>query len=114
MKKLMTKVVAPTMLIIGTLGLGATAVSLPAGAASKPAAKTPIAVAAKTYTGVVKTANVAKKTFTITSGTVTYVVHISNSTKFIKGSAASIKVGVSVSVVGKLTKNVVHAISISA
>jgi hypothetical protein len=111
--KMMTKFVAPTMLVIGSLGLSAAVVSAPAGAASKGAAKH-TAVALTTYSGTVKTANVAKRTFTLTSGTVTYTVHFSSKTKFTAGSAAKIVAGAKVTVMGRTLKNIVHAASISA
>jgi len=64
--------------------------------------------------GTVTTANVAKRTFTLTSGTVTYTVHFSSKTKFTAGSAAKIVAGAKVTVMGRTLKNIVHAASISA
>jgi len=113
MKKIFARVVTPAILIIGSLSFGAAMVTAPAGASTHATAKT-AAVTAKTYSGVVKSANVAKRTFTLASGTARYNVHFATSTKFTRGTAANIKVGTAVTVVGRLSKNVVHAISIRA
>ena len=111
MTKIFTKVIAPAMLVVGSLGLGAAVIAAPAGASAKTAKTT---VAAKAYSGTVKTANTAKGSFQLTVGTATYSVHYTAKTKFTKGAAANIKVGAAVSVTGKLHKTSISATSISA
>ena len=97
MKKISARVVTPAALVIGSLGFGAALLSAPAGASTHATAKTG-AVTAKTYSGVVKSANMAKGTFTLASGTTRYNVHFATSTKFTKDTAADIKVGTTVTV----------------
>ena len=109
MKKILTKAMIPALLVVGSLGVGATVVTVPAFASTKTAA-----VAAKTYSGTVKTANTVKDSFTLTVGTTTYTVHYSAKTTFSKGTAANIKVGAAVSATGKLHKTLISATSVSA
>jgi hypothetical protein len=112
MTKIFTKVIAPALLVAGSLGLGAAVIAAPAGASAKAAKTT---VVAKTYSGTVKTVNAAKSSFQLTVGTTVYNVHYTAKTKFTTGSAATIKVGTKVvSVTGKLHKKTISATSISA
>lgn len=106
MKRIITKAVVSTMLAAGSLGIVAVA-TVPAGAASAT-------VASKTFSGKVKSVDIAKDTFTLTSGAKTYTVAYKATTKFTKGSAKNLKVGVAVSVKGKLVKTVIEASSIVA
>jgi len=106
MKRIFAKAVVSTMLAVGSLGVVAVA-TVPAGAA-------PAAAASKTFGGKVKTVDIAKGTFTLTSGAKTYTVAYKATTKFTKGSAKNLKVGVAVSVTGKLVKAVIEASSIAA
>ncbi|MGB8197399.1 MAG: hypothetical protein WCF25_10380 [Acidimicrobiales bacterium] len=106
MRKLITRVVVPTLLATSTLGLGVAVLSAPAGATT--------AVAAKSYAGKVKTTDVKKDTFTLTSGTKTYTVVYTAKTKWAAGTSADLKAGVAVSVTGTIAKTVIHASSIKA
>jgi hypothetical protein len=111
MKKLVTKVVVPSMLALSTLGIGAAVSALPASAAST-AAKAPV-----TLTGKVLKAQATKDTFWLTVGTKTYRVVYSATTKFTKGSASLLVKGASVSATGTYagkSTSVVKATSISA
>ncbi|HUY17251.1 MAG TPA: hypothetical protein VMV11_06790 [Acidimicrobiales bacterium] len=105
MKRIITKVVVSTMLAAGSLGVVAVA-TVPAGATA--------AAATNTFSGKVKTVDVAKDTFTLTSGAKTYTVAYKATTKFTKGSAKILKAGLTVSVKGKLVKAVIEASSIAA
>jgi len=109
MNRIFTKVIAPTLFVVGSLGMGAAVVAAPASAATKSAT-----IAAKTYSGSVKAVTKGKDVFTLKSGKTTYTVDYTKSTKFTKGSASNLKVGVPVSVTGKLSKSVITATSIKA
>jgi len=106
------------MFVVGSLGIGTAIIAAPAGAASRPTHKPPAGAisASATYKGTIKTADAAKTIFTLKVGSKTYTVFYRGAVKFTKGSAASLKVGATVSVTGNLikTKSLVHASSISA
>jgi len=101
MKKLLTRA-AVSALLVGSLGL-ATVAAVPAGASTT----------SKMYSGKVKTADTKKDTFTLTVGTKTYTVVYTDMTKWTKGSAADLKAGASVSLVGKISGMKITASSIS-
>lgn len=107
MKKSLGRTVASSMLAVASLGFVAS-VAAPMAAAS--AATT----AAKAYSGTVKTADVAKDTFTIKSGTKTYKVDFTSMTKWTVGTSKSIKVGLAVTVTGTLSGTTIKAASIKA
>lgn len=111
MNKIFTKVVVPSMLAMSTLGIGAVVATMPASAASTTA-KAPVTLA-----GTVSKAQASKHTFWFTIGTKTDRVIYSSSTKFTKGTSASLVKGTAVTVtgsyVGKST-SVFKATSISA
>ena len=109
MNRIFTKAIAPTLFVVGSLGMGVAVVAAPASAATKSAT-----VTAKTYSGSVKAVTKGKDVFTLTSGTTTYTVDFTKGTKFTTGSASSLKAGVAVSVTGKLSKSIISATSIKA
>lgn len=111
MKKLLTKVVVPSMLAMSTLGIGAVIATTPASAAAH------VVKAQTTLTGTVSKAQSSKSTFWLTVGTKTYRVVYSSSTKFTKGTAASLVKGTAVSAKGSYagkSTTVLKATSISA
>jgi len=111
MKKIFTKVVVPSMLAASTLGIGAVVATVPASAASTTA-KAPV-----TLTGTVSKTEAAKSTLWFTVGTKTYRASYSSSTKFTKGTSASLVKGASVTVTGSYagkSASVLKASSISA
>lgn len=110
MKKTFAKVVIPTLLVAGSMGMGLVA-TVPAGAASTTAK------AAPTLTGVIAKIQASKDVFWIKVGVKTYRVDYSATTKFTKGTAATLAKGKSVSVSGKYVGKstvVVDALSIVA
>lgn len=94
MKKTFVKVVVPTLLLTGSMGLGL------AGAVSSGAASAP-AKAVSALTGVVAKTQAAKDVFWIKVGTKTYRIDYTKATKFTKGTAATLAKGKSVTVSGK-------------
>jgi hypothetical protein len=106
MKKMIARIVVPTVLAASTLGFGVAVLSAPAGATT--------AVTAKSYAGTVKAADVTKDRFTLSSGAKTYTVVYTAKTKWAKGTAADLKTGAAVTVTGTITKTVIHASSIKA
>ncbi len=111
MKKLVTKVVVPSMLALSTLGIGAAVSAIPASATTT-ATKAPV-----TLTGKVLKAQATKHTFWLTVGTKTYRIVYGATTKFTKGSASLLVKGASVAATGTYvgkSKTVLKATSISA
>jgi hypothetical protein len=118
MRKYITKAVVPALLVVGSLGLGTAFIAAaPAGATTPPKHAPAGAISASaTYKGTIKSTTASKSIFTLKVGSKTYTVFYRGAVKFTKGSAASLKVGTTVSVTGNLikTKSLVHATSISA
>ena len=110
--KIFTTALVPTLVLVGSLGASAV-VAAPANAATKAKAKAK-PVAAKTYSGTIKSVAKGKDVFALTSGKGHYTVDYSKMTKFTKGAAKDLKDGLKVSVTGKLTKSVLTATSIKA
>ncbi len=111
MNKLVTRALVSTLLTASSLGL-AVAVTAPAGAAAKAHKAKPAVT--KSYGGKVKSADVKKDTFTLVSGSKTYVVDFTSATKFSKGTPTDLKTGVAVVVTGKLVKTTIEATAIKA
>ena len=110
MKNTFAKVVVPTLLVAGSMGMGLVA-TVPSGAASTKVNAVP------RLTGVIAKIQSSKDVFWIKVGTKTYRVVYSASTKFTKGTAATLAKGKSVSVLGKYVGKstvVVDALSIVA
>lgn len=108
MKKSFAKVVVPVLMVVGSTGMGLVATTS-AGASSAPAKSAP------NLTGVIAKIQASKDVFWIKVGTKTYRVDYSKTTKFTKGTAATLTKGKSVSVTGKYAGKstvVVNALSI--
>jgi cytochrome c-type biogenesis protein CcmE len=117
MRKFITKAMIPALFAVGSLGLGAAFLAAPAGATTPPKHAPAGAISASaTYKGTIKTTDAAKTIFTLKDGSKTYTVFYRGAVKFTKGSAASLKVGTTVSVTGNLvkSKSLLHATSIKA
>ena len=115
MKSKFAKVVLPTVIAIGSLGLGAVAV-VPAGATTKTHTKIAAPASVK-LTGTVVKAEVAKGLVWLKVGAKTYRASFTKSTKFTKGTAHSLVKGASISVTGRYvgtSKALLAATSIAA
>jgi hypothetical protein len=113
MKRLITRLVVPATLTLGTLGLGLGAVASSASAA--PAAHATMA----THTWHGKIVKLDEKmgtteAFTMTVHMKTYVVHYDSMTHWVMGSAKDIKVGALISVTGTLSGKTIAAAKLDA
>lgn len=106
MKKSLSKAVVSTMMAVGSIGFVAAVVPMTTASATT--------MVSKTYTGTVKTADVAKDTFTMTVGTKTYTVDYTSKTKWTVGTSKSIKAKLPVSVTGTLSGVTIKATTIKA
>ena len=98
MKRVIAAFVLPGALAFGTLGLGATVSSAPAGATERAHATMD-----HTWHGRITKINAKMGTtssFSFKKGTETYVVHWDAMTHFVMGTAKNIKVGALVTVTG--------------
>lgn len=113
MNNRIAKIALPALLTVGSLGLG-TLATIPAGASTKPAHTVKASV---TLNGSVVKTNVAKTIFWFKVGAKTYRASITSTTKFVKGTSASLIKGAAVTVTGHYvgkSKSVLVASSISA
>jgi hypothetical protein len=112
MMRMITRLVVPSMLALGSVGLGFVAAG-PANAASTSHATT----ATKTWHGKVVKLDAKMgmtEAFTMTVGTKTFVVHYDSMTHWVMGTAKDIKIGVLVTVTGTLNGATIAAARLSA
>jgi hypothetical protein len=113
MKRLITRLVLPATLALGTLGLGLGVAAAPAFAAQKSHATT----ATKTWHGKIVKLDAKMGTteaFSMTVDMKVYVVHYDAMTHWVMGTAKNIKVGALVTVTGTLSGKTIAAAKLSA
>ncbi len=113
MKRLITRLVLPATLALGTLGLGLGVAAAPAFAAQKSHATTAI----KTWHGKIVKLDAKMGTteaFSMTVDMKVYVVHYDAMTHWVMGTAKNIKVGALVTVTGTLSGKTIAAAKLSA
>jgi hypothetical protein len=111
MKRLITRLVLPATLTLGSLGLGL--VASPANAAPTSHATT----ATKTWHGKIVKLDAKMGTmegFSMTVDMKVYVVHYDSMTHWVMGTAKNIKVGTLVTVTGTLSGKTIAAAKLSA
>jgi hypothetical protein len=112
MKRLITRLVLPTSLLVGSLGLGLVAVAAPATAAPTSHATS----ATKTWHGKIVKLDAKMGTteaFSMTVDMKVYVVHYDSMTHWGMGTAKNIKVGALVTVTGTLSGKTIAAAKLS-
>jgi hypothetical protein len=113
MNRLITRLVLPATLALGSLGVGLVAVASPATATPASHATT----ATKTWHGKVDKLDAKMGTteaFSMTVDMKVYVVHYDSMTHWVMGSAKNIKVGALVTVTGTLSGKTIAAAKLSA
>lgn len=113
MKRLITRLVLPATLALGTLSFGLGVVALPATAAPTSHAT----MATKTWHGKIVKLDAKMGTteaFSMTVGMKTYVVHYDSMTHWVMGTAKNVKVGALVTVTGTLSAKTIAAAKLSA
>ena len=113
MKRLITRLVLPATLALGTLGLGFGVAAAPAVAAQKSHPTT----TTKTWHGKIVKLDAKMGTteaFSMTVDMKVYVVHYDAMTHWVMGTAKNIKVGALVTVTGTLSGKTIAAAKLSA
>ena len=113
MKRLITRLVLPATLALGTLSFGLAVAASPATAAPTSHAT----MATKTWHGKIVKLDARMGTteaFSMTVGMKTYVVHYDSMTHWVMGTAKNIKVGALVAVTGTLSAKPIAAAKLSA
>ena len=113
MKRLITRLVLPATLALGTLSFGLAVAASPATAAPTSHAT----MATKTWHGKIVKLDARMGTteaFSMTVGMKTYVVHYDSMTHWVMGTAKNIKVGALVAVTGTLSAKTIAAAKLSA
>jgi hypothetical protein len=113
MKRLITRLVLPATLALGTFGLSLGALASPATAAQTNHAT----MATKTWHGKIVKLDAKMGTteaFSMTVGKKVYVVHYDSMTHWVMGTAKNIKVGALVTVTGTLSGKTIAAAKLDA
>jgi hypothetical protein len=112
MKRLITKLVLPAALVVGTIGVSAIAIT-PAFALEKSHAT----MATKTWHGKVDTLNPPMGTtesFSMTVHMKVYIVHYDSMTHWVMGTKKDLKKGALVTVTGTISGTTIAAAKLSA